>query len=290
MKCCEFWIPSVQSLEPAENRLEVYRRRRVRQIDETQKGGRVVIAQAIVATILSMSIVAGAAATEMVEFKGKDKEIVRGRLTRPEGKGPFPAVILLHGCLGIDQHYNVWAKRLGSWGYVALQINSFGPQGKLSVCGPPSRRAQDLCDARYYLAALPYVDSGRIGLMGWSQGAAAALASFCSKLSAQKQKNPFRATIAFYPYCYKPLVEMNSPLLVLVGDRDDYCSAALWRERMPLRKTREDMIVKIYPGADHCFDAEGVDMEYMGHRLRCCPVASSDAVLQVRDFFARYLL
>lgn len=248
------------------------------------------IAQTIAATILSISIVAGATAAEMVEFKGKAQEIVRGRLTKPEGKGPFPAVILLHGCLGIEQHYNVWAKRFGSWGYVALQINSFGSQGKPSVCGPPSRRAQDLCDARCYLAALPYVDSGRIGLMGWSQGAAAALASFCSKLSALKQKNPFRATIAFYPYCYKPLVEMNSPLLVLVGDRDDYSSSALWRERMPLRKTRDDMIVKIYPGAYHCFDAEGVDMEYMGHRLRYCPEASSDAVFQVRTFLAKYLL
>jgi dienelactone hydrolase len=49
------------------------------------------------------------------------------------------------------------------------------------------------------------------------------------------------------------------------------------------------MIVKVYPGAYHCFDAEGVDMEYMGHRLRYCPVASSDAILQVRKFLAQYL-
>jgi dienelactone hydrolase len=248
-----------------------------------------VIARAIAATILSVSIVAGAAAAEMVEFKGKDKEIVRGGLTRPEGKGPFPAVVLLHGCLVIDQHYDVWAKRLGSWGYVALQIDSFGPGGKLSICGPPSRRAQDLCDARSYLLSLPYVNRERIGLMGWSQGAASALASFCSRLSAQKQKNPFRAAVAFYPYCYKPLVEMKLPLLVLVGDRDDYCPSTLWRERIPLREARDDRIVKVYPGAYHCFDAEGVDMEYMGHRLRYCPVASSDAVLQVRKFFAKYL-
>jgi dienelactone hydrolase len=247
------------------------------------------IGHAIAATILSISIVAGAAATEMVEFKGKDQEIVRGRLTKPEGKGPFPAVILLHGCLGIDQHYNVWAKRLGSWGYVALQMDSFGRGGKLNICGPPSRRAQDLCDARSYLLSLSYVDRERIGLMAWSQGAASALASFCSRLSAQKQKNPFRAAVAFYPYCYKPLVEMKLPLLVLVGDRDDYCPSALWRERMPLREARDDRIVKVYPGAYHCFDAEGVDMEYMGHRLRYCPVASSDAVLQVRKFFAKYL-
>jgi dienelactone hydrolase len=145
--------------------------------------GRVMIAQAIAATILSISIVAGAAATEMVEFKGKGQEIVKGKLTKPEGKGPFPAMILLHGCLG------------------------------------------------------------------WSQGAASTLAPFCSRLSAQGQKNPFRAAVAFYPYCYKPLVEMKLPLLVLVGDRDDYCPSALWWKKMPLREARGDMIVKVYPGA-----------------------------------------
>jgi dienelactone hydrolase len=119
------------------------------------------IGHAIAATILSISIVAGAAAAEMVEFKGKNQEIVRGRLTKPEGKGPFPAVILLHGCLVIDQHYNVWAKRLGSWGYVALQIDSFGPRGKLSICSVPSKRAQDLCDARSYFKSFfcePWAD------------------------------------------------------------------------------------------------------------------------------------
>lgn len=247
------------------------------------------IAQAIVATMLSISIVAGAVAAQIVEFKGKDQEIVRGKLTMPEGKGPFPAAVLLHGCLAIDQHYDLWAKRLGSWGYVALQIDGFGPKSGPSICGLPSKRAQNLCDARSYLLGLPYVDPGRIGLMGWSQGASSALASFCSRALVLKQKNPFRAAVAFYPYCYKPLLEMNLPLLVLIGDRDDYCPSALWRERVPLRKTQGEIIVKVYPGAYHCFDAEGVNMDYMGHRLRYCPVSSSDAVCQVRNFLAKYL-
>jgi dienelactone hydrolase len=78
-------------------------------------------------------------------------------------------------------------------------------------------------------------------------------------------------------------------LLLLVLQTRTIIASALWWERMPLREVRDDRIVKVYPGAYHCFDAEGVDIEYMGHRLRYCPVASSDAVLQVRKFFAKYL-
>ena len=45
---------------------------------------------------------APAAADELVKFAsaGQDEE-VQGYLTRPKGKGPFPAVVLLHTCLGL---------------------------------------------------------------------------------------------------------------------------------------------------------------------------------------------
>ena len=112
-------------------------------------------------------------------FKGKEQKIVAAKLMMPQTKGTFPTMILLHGCLGFDKHYDAWAERLASWGYVTLQIDSFGPRGKLSICRVPSERAQDLCDAESYLSGFPFVDQKRIGVMAWSQAAASTLASFC---------------------------------------------------------------------------------------------------------------
>src|ERR1700689_4665123 len=48
-------------------------------------------------------------------------------LSLPDGKGPFPAVIVLHGCDGIRAQETGWASRLNSWGYAALVVDSFKP-------------------------------------------------------------------------------------------------------------------------------------------------------------------
>jgi dienelactone hydrolase family protein len=42
---------------------------------------------------------------------------------------PYPAVVVLHGCGGISSHSAGIADRIGSWGYVALTVDSLGPRG-----------------------------------------------------------------------------------------------------------------------------------------------------------------
>ena len=49
-----------------------------------------------------------------------------GRLAEPEGSGPFPAVVLLHGCEGaLPARDDAWVERFTSWGFAAL---SFMPE------------------------------------------------------------------------------------------------------------------------------------------------------------------
>ena len=56
--------------------------------------------------------------------------ILTGRLNKPDGEGPFPAIVLLHGCGGIQpKRDHRWAERLSGWGYVTLQVDSFWPRG-----------------------------------------------------------------------------------------------------------------------------------------------------------------
>ncbi len=54
---------------------------------------------------------------------------------RPTARGPSPAVVLLHSCNGnwrrLDER---WGKRIASWGYVTLTVDSFGPRGIENTC------------------------------------------------------------------------------------------------------------------------------------------------------------
>ncbi len=245
--------------------------------------------QIVIAALLLISAAIPAFSADIVTFKGSDDRAVTGRLTKPDGNGPFPALVLLHGSHGFDKHYDVWAERLASWGYVALQIDSIGPGQKSSLNSVPSKRAEDFCSAKLYLNGLPFVDNKRIGVMAWSQRGASALVAFCARNVALKQENPFRATVAFYPYCFKSLFRLDSPLLILIGEQDDWYPAALCKERIPSGKTRHEVILKVYPGAYHCFDAEGVDTNYMGHRVQYDPAAAADAIAQVKTFLTKHL-
>lgn len=56
-----------------------------------------------------------------------------GFLYEPEGVGPFPAVVLAHGCNGIGQNVSNWAKFLQERGYIALVVDSLTPRGVSEV-------------------------------------------------------------------------------------------------------------------------------------------------------------
>jgi dienelactone hydrolase len=53
-----------------------------------------------------------------------------GKLTKPQGEGPFPAVVLLHGCGGVAKSIDSWADKLAGMGYVALVLDAFGPRNE----------------------------------------------------------------------------------------------------------------------------------------------------------------
>ncbi|WP_245499266.1 hypothetical protein [Mesorhizobium sp. M1A.F.Ca.ET.072.01.1.1] len=97
---------------------------------------------------------------------------LNGYLTRPPGKGPFPAVILLHGCAGVLQNdQEVWPERLSSWGYVVLVVDSFSTRGVHDPCnGLLVIRVYDVYGALDFLSKYSFVESSRIALMGFSSG------------------------------------------------------------------------------------------------------------------------
>src|ERR1051325_571097 len=91
-------------------------------------------ARIICATLLTAAlplVAAAAPAPDPVEIAA-DGVKLKAFLYRPEGNGPFPAVVALHACDGLPgrrsnlaRRYRDWGERFAAAGYVALFPDSF---------------------------------------------------------------------------------------------------------------------------------------------------------------------
>jgi dienelactone hydrolase len=259
-------------------------------------------------TVVIVGIILGIAFTinaepEKITFKGETPKRrplkLTGVLMKPEGKGPFPAIILLHGCAGMytkskSNMYHAWATRLVSWGYVTFQVDSLGPRNQTSTCDNPYKvhtleRIYDAFAGKSYLESQSYVDDKRIAVMGWSHGAWTALYAVDKNHMDGYGADPFMAAIAFYPYCEFSQIHLSAPLLILIGEQDDWTPAYMCKNMELAPESSKDILLKVYPNANHGFDHEGVDIKVEGHKIKYNPAATKDAIFQVKRFFEKHL-
>ncbi len=157
---------------------------------------------------------------------------LQGYLRQPGNAGPSPAVVLLHSCNGnwgrLDER---WGKRIASWGYVTLTVDSFGPRG-ITSCGDGAANdlVMDAYRALNFLVGAPFVDPARVAVLGFAQGGRMALMSVEHGAIEQTSPNKFRAAIAFYPPCGSFRGDVTAPTLILIGERDDLNPAAACRD------------------------------------------------------------
>lgn len=258
------------------------------------------------AVFLSLVVIAlgspPARATSQVAFPSftdwGEPTTLTGFLAKPPGPGPFPAVVMLHPCSGLASAAGtMWQNRLLEWGYVVLRVDSFGPRGLKNVCKyeaigsydedvfESDTRVEDAQGARQYLATLPYVDNNRIGLLGRSHGGAAVL----NTLIAGAEPRPFDAAIALYPACGTLLLELNAPLLILIGKNDDWSVAAVCEQLEQPGMGAHKFTRIVYPGVYHRYDEEGADYSYLGRKMLYDPAAAADTKQRVKAFLAKYL-
>jgi len=222
-------------------------------------------------------------------------------LARPPGHGPFPAVVVLHGCGGFGSVPVSWADRLARWGYVALAPDSLTPHGRTTGCrsGAPEQ-AHDALRALDFLASQSFVRRDRIALLGISWGGGAALAAFERGGIAQGHAREFRSAVAFYPPCAGSNGLMMGPTLILVGERDDWTPAddcrdlAAGKSGYGLSRTRGDrsmVELVVYPDTYHSFLAPHYTSGalFLGHWLQYSESATSDARRRVQAFLRRTL-
>ena len=223
-------------------------------------------------------------------------------LLAPQGTGPFPAAIILHGCGGLGRLYRIWAERLRDWGYLSLRVNSFKARNLKRVCGggilEPGDRVPDVLAALTYLRTLPEVRSDRIAVMGWSHGASTALLTLTA--APVEPDQGFRAAGAFYPGCrqLKPW-SARTPTLLLLGELDDWTAAGPCRA-LAAKQARAgfDVTEVTYSGAYHNFDNPLLGPEKRrapdalggrGATLQYNPTAAKDSLVRVRSFLAQHL-
>jgi dienelactone hydrolase len=185
---------------------------------------------------------------------------IYGHLNKPTGIGPHPALVLMHGCSGLDPAIDRWAATLNDAGYVTLQIDSFGPRGLSNICTDPMKeaspqtRALDAFGALIWLQDQRFVDPDRIGIIGWSHGGNSVLAAASNVGLTEKLPYRFKAAVAFYPYCFGG-GDYQQPLLIIQGDKDDWAPHVRCKS-LKKRSTNNGKLIELitYPDTYHGFD------------------------------------
>src|SRR5262245_57736292 len=110
-----------------------------------------------------------------------DTVTMHGIFLKPEGKGPFPAVLISHGLGGSAQTFGMAkAREMVKWGLVCIApdyAHAGGMGQKLNPQGPERTKygasEENLCRASKcldILASLPEVDAKKLGAYGHSMG------------------------------------------------------------------------------------------------------------------------
>jgi dienelactone hydrolase len=198
--------------------------------------------------------------------------VLHAQLFKPEGEGPFPTVIALHGCGGLGSHsdsvqprYRDWAERLLKAGNAVLWPDSYGsrelgPQCRVKEMHIKARRERvtDIAASRAWLMKQNWVARDRVSLMGWANGASALLWAVRPQSVARDAGPDFRAAIAFYPDCRISAGlgwSTRVPTLVLIGANDDVSSPPACRQMVDGAHGRSALArIVVYPGAYHDFD------------------------------------
>ncbi|MGA7809287.1 dienelactone hydrolase family protein [Bradyrhizobium sp.] len=223
---------------------------------------------------------------------------LQGALRRPEGSGPFGAVVLLHGCNGNYLRVDArWGRMIAAWGYVTLSVDSLGTRNIADTCNQPwpFDMGFDAYRGLKFLAERFDVDPKRVAVLGFSSGARMALWSVERNSIEHLFADRFRSAIAFDPGCNAFAGHMTVPTLILIGEREDRTRVQDCRDmvagRSSLGITRDGTATRgvkllVYPDADHAFDVPRFQpgKQLPGHWPDDDGQATGDATQELHSF------
>lgn len=212
-------------------------------------------------------------------------------VVRPEGDGPFPAILLFSGCEGLwdgDRRrplMGIYADIARSEGVVAIIVDSFKPRGIGSaqayreVCTGwelrGAERAGDVAVTIPWARELPFVDPGRIALAGWSHGGWAIMDMLAMPPDREKPQSltawpedtfaGLTGMFLAYPYCGFPALSPSQGFAEPLPARAIHGTDDVTANPVPCDKAYAHLVadgvpvaVEVIDGATHAFDRPDV--------------------------------
>jgi len=206
---------------------------------------------------LMVSVCAFCATPTEVSYKSGD-DTVKGLLYTPVGKGPFPAIVVIHEWWGLNDWVKEQASKLAAQGYAALAIDLY--RGKvadtsdmaheLSRGVPEDRALRDLHAAVEFLKSQPNIRKDRIASIGWCMGGG-------YTLDVALQEPTLAATVINYGHLSTDpaaIQKIHAAILGNFGAQDKGIppeDVKKFEETLKQAGKRSD--IKIYPDAGHGF-------------------------------------
>jgi len=211
---------------------------------------------AVLVILLSSALFASTSKT--VSYKsGEDN--VTAVLYAPDGKGPFPGIVVIHEWWGLNDWVKEQAAKLADQGYVALAVDLY--RGKVATTpdeaheimrGVPEDRAQrDLHAAVEFLKAQSNVNKDRIGAIGWCMGGGYAL-------DVALLEPSLRADVINYGHLATDpgsIAKIHAAVLGIFGGQDRGIPVDdVKKFEQALKQQGNKVEIVVYPDAGHAFE------------------------------------
>jgi carboxymethylenebutenolidase len=237
----------------------------------------------------------------VVTLSGASGDQVHAYSARPEGKGPFPGIVLIHHAPGWDEIYREFARRFAQHGYNAICPDLYCRFGhgtpdevteKMRAAGGVADQqvVDDCVAAIKWLKALP-TSNGKVGIFGTCSGGRHAMLVGAKTKELAAIADLWGGGVVMQPADLNPkrpvapidlTKDLNAPVLGLFGNDDksptpeqvDQHEAELKKQGKPYEFHR-------YDGAGHGF--------FYYHRPGYRAEAATDGWEKVFAFFAKHL-
>ena len=180
-------------------------------------------------------------------------------LYTPEGKGPFPGIVVIHEWWGLNDWVKDQASKLSDLGYVALAIDLY--RGKVATTPdeahelmrglPEDRAKRDLHAAYEFLQSQSTVKKDRIASIGWCMGGG-------FSLDMALQESTLRADVINYGHLatdVDSLKKINAAILGSFGGQDRGIPVDdVKKFEQALKQSGKKVEIVIYPEAGHGFE------------------------------------
>ena len=217
--------------------------------------------------------------------RANGKGMMESFFVKPEGKGPFPGLLVIHEAFGLNDNIRGIASRFAEHGYAALAVDMFSNRNRI-VCMLQAFHGMlirplhnpmlaDLSSSIHFLQKQPDVDPGRTGAVGFCMGGGYAL-----QLAVTEKG--MKAASTFYGAAPKPLEAFaeSCPIVGSYPEKDFTAKGARELDAV-LEKSNISHDIRFYENTQHSF--------FNRQRTPFEVEASTDAWQRMLSFFGEHL-